>query len=86
MSFLMFVMPFSDKDGCQLDGKDYYGVDIDVISEIGTWEECGTLCHNSWTCESWTINTRDNNCILKKNVEKFSDVSHAISGDKSCYN
>ena len=86
MSFLMFVMTFSDKDGCQLDGKDYYGGDIYGYSEIGTWEECGTLCHFYHGCESWTLNTDSKTCMMKHNVRNPSTVYYAISGGKNCYN
>ena len=77
----------------------WYGNPVETyfksIENIPTWEQCGHICHEDQSCESWSWNVPDNQCWSEKGCKscKLSNDTKRypvtdknwISGHKNCY-
>ena len=66
------------------------------LSNINSWEDCGTQCRENIECLSWSWNSRENycstsgckECLLYNKSATISNITQNkdwISGKKSCY-
>ena len=82
----MLYFTFLDHE-CQLIDTDLPGSDLgNVIKDIPSWSECGQQCTSNPDCGSFTWNSRNNKCFLKRGVPNQSAYTGAISGTASCLN
>jgi hypothetical protein len=54
---------------CPMYGIDNYGDNLDVIENVGSWEDCGFLCLQRPDCVAWGWNHEraGRRCYLKAN-------------------
>ena len=72
---------------CQLIDTDLPGSDLGQgIADIPSWLECGQLCSNTPDCGSFTWNSVNSYCFLKRGVPNQSAFTGSISGMASCFN
>ena len=84
--FLMLDFILLDHE-CQLIDIDLRGSDLGPgIADTPSWSDCAQLCTDNPDCGSFTWNSLNNKCFLKRGVPRQSAYTGAISGVASCLN
>eukprot|EP00091_Calanus_sinicus_P000789 TRINITY_DN10730_c0_g1_i1.p1 TRINITY_DN10730_c0_g1~~TRINITY_DN10730_c0_g1_i1.p1 ORF type:complete len:105 (+),score=26.04 TRINITY_DN10730_c0_g1_i1:83-397(+) len=70
---------------------DFMGNDGDTVHDIGSWEDCATICTLQFDCKYWTwVHTdNDNNgsrhtCMLKSSMTGVRYLPGFYSGPSGC--
>ena len=56
-------------------------------AQLGSWEECGTLCSADESCKLWTWDARYETCFLydrNQSATPCDDAGVCFSGERGC--
>ncbi len=73
---------------CPMYGIDNYGDNLDVIENVGSWEDCGFLCLQRGDCALWVwVHERaGRQCYLKANFSDKEEWDAAtVAGARGCF-
>jgi hypothetical protein len=73
---------------CPMYGIDNYGDNLEVIENVGSWEDCGFLCLQRGDCALWVwVHERaGRQCYLKANFSDKEEWDAAtVAGARGCF-
>ena len=87
LTLLLVVSTFGETDSMACPEIDVqYGNRWIGTAQLGSWEECGTLCSADENCKMWTWDARYETCFLyeRGSATPCDDEGVCFSGERGC--
>eukprot|EP00091_Calanus_sinicus_P010542 TRINITY_DN24425_c0_g1_i1.p1 TRINITY_DN24425_c0_g1~~TRINITY_DN24425_c0_g1_i1.p1 ORF type:complete len:105 (-),score=25.42 TRINITY_DN24425_c0_g1_i1:87-401(-) len=91
LGFASAAPEFRDSFSCPEIDVDFMSADVDTVHNIGSWEDCATICTLAPDCKYWTWVHIDNDnngsrhtCMLKSSMHGVRYLPGFYSGPSGC--